>query len=151
MSLSIAEREKLWDEFLEVWPFERLATMSLGEYTKSQDKDSFCYWLKIKTESLGSMWGGSAFKFGIYSRSSTEEKSNGSGHCYSSSHAWLSKYGETPDEAFDKVRSIVVAIASASRHGDLNSIESADLGTVTKWKIAFLYQDREHPCVLPLL
>jgi 5-methylcytosine-specific restriction endonuclease McrBC GTP-binding regulatory subunit McrB len=150
MSLSIAEREKLWDEFLESWPFERLATMSLGEYTKSQDKDSLCYWLEIKTESLGSMWGGSAFKFGIYSRSSTEEKSNGSGHCYSSSHAWLKKYGETPEAAFDKVRSIVVAVASASRRGDLNAIESADLGTVTKWKIAFLYQDREHPSVLPL-
>lgn len=150
MSLSIAEREKLWDEFLGAWPFERLATMSLDEYTKAQDKGSFCYWLEIKTESLGSVWGGSAFKFGIYSRSSTEEKSSGSGYCYSGSHAWLSKYGDTPEVAFEKVRSIIVAVASAARHGDLDAVESADLGTVTKWKIAFLYQDRQQPSVLPL-
>lgn len=150
MSLSIAERENLWDEFLEVWPFERLSNMSLDEYTKSQDKDSFCYWLEIKTESLGSIWGGSSFKFGIYSRSSTEEKSNGGGYCYSANHAWLNKYGDTPKAAFEKVRSIVVAVASAARNGDLNAVESADLGTVTKWKIAFLYQNRQHPNVLPL-
>ncbi|MBN0238119.1 hypothetical protein JTL38_33155, partial [Pseudomonas aeruginosa] len=44
----------------------------------------------------------------------------------------------------------ILDIAQASRRGDLAAIDAADLGTVTKWKLAFLYQDREKPTVLPV-
>lgn len=143
MSLSIAEREKLWDDFLAAWPVERLANMTLDDYTKAQSKECFTYWLEERTEALGSIWGGSAFKFGIYARKNLSEKVGDAYTHYGASHAWSSKYGATEAEAFENVRKAVMHVARAAGLGDLQGVEGADLVPVFKWKIAFLYQDRK--------
>ena len=68
------EKYELWDKFLKRWSYERLKDMTLEEYTniKEENDDYFCYWLESKTDKLGSVWGGSAFKFGIYRRKNGE-------------------------------------------------------------------------------
>ena len=66
------EQYTLWEEFLSVWPASRLATMTLDEYTQAGSKDSFTYWIESRLDELGSIWGGSAFKFGVFSRKDTE-------------------------------------------------------------------------------
>ena len=58
----------LWDEFLQRWPLEKLRTMTLAEYNQAGSQDTFCYWLEIKLDNMGNIAGGSAFKFGIFSR-----------------------------------------------------------------------------------
>lgn len=68
------ELESLWDEFLTHWPIERLDSINLYEYTSQGTDDSFCYWLESATEKLGSIWGGSSFKFGIYARKDKSPK-----------------------------------------------------------------------------
>ena len=142
----------LWDEFLGCWPLESLLSMSLAEYTQAGSKDCFTYWLESRTEDLGSIWGGSAFKFGVYSRKDqTEKTASNNARAFSTNHGWLTKYGASADEAFKRVRSIVASVAQAARAGDLDAVEAADLGATTKWKIAFLYQDRQQPCVLPIV
>ncbi len=151
MSLSIAEREKLWDDFLAAWPAERLATMTLDDYTKAQSKDCFTYWLEERTEALGSIWGGSAFKFGIYARKNLADKAGDAYTHYGSAHAWSSKYGATEAEAFENVRKAVMHVARAASLGDLQGVEDADLGPVFKWKIAFLYQNRKTQPILGVL
>jgi 5-methylcytosine-specific restriction protein B len=84
MSASIKEREAMWDEFLSRWPLEKLRQITLKEYSQAGDSDCFTFgWLEQKTENLGSIWGGSAFKFGIYSRKDQSENLNGSGRSYS--------------------------------------------------------------------
>ena len=137
------ENQKLYDlrdEFLRTWPLERVKGMSVEEYTNLNKKDSFCYWLEAITQDLGSIWGGSAFKFGIYKRKDTkrefEENTLSDGE-----YAWLAKYGKTKDEAFDKVKSIIVDIIEKSKARDFKAIEPIDLGNATKWKIAHLYSD----------
>ena len=137
------ENQKLYDlrdEFLRTWPLERVKGMSVEEYTNLNKKDSFCYWLEAITQDLGSIWGGSAFKFGIYKRKDTkrefEENALSDGE-----YAWLAKYGKTKDEAFDKVKSIIVDIIEKSKARDFKAIEPIDLGNATKWKIAHLYSD----------
>ncbi|WP_315499994.1 AAA family ATPase [Capnocytophaga gingivalis] len=137
------ENQKLYDlrdEFLRTWPLERVKGMSIEEYTNLNKKDSFCYWLEAITQDLGSIWGGSAFKFGIYKRKDTkrefEENALSDGE-----YAWLAKYGKTKDEAFDKVKSIIVDIIEKSKARDFKAIEPIDLGNATKWKIAHLYSD----------
>ncbi|TDP83627.1 5-methylcytosine-specific restriction protein B [Aquabacterium commune] len=151
MSLSIVEREKLWDDFLAVWPAERLANMTLDDYTKAKDKDCFTFWLEERTEALGSIWGGSAFKFGIYARKNLTEKSGDAYTRYGATHAWSAKYGATEAEAFENVRKAIMQVALAASLGDLQGVENADLGPVIKWKIAFLYQDRKHQALLGVL
>lgn len=149
MTNSVTENEKLWDDFLNRWPIESLQNITLENYSKAGDPDCFSLgWLEKKTEALGSIYGGSAFKFGVYSRRNKADKKPSSGREYSSDYGWGTKYGATAEAAFENVRNIIVAIAIAARQGDLETIENADLGPAVKWKIAFLYQDRTEPSLL---
>ena len=63
---------ELWDEFLKVWPLARLTTMKLDDYTQVGSKDSFTRWIEARLDELGSIWGGSSFKFGVFSRKDTD-------------------------------------------------------------------------------
>lgn len=95
----------LWDEFLGRWPVESLRSMSLADYTQAGNKDCFTYWLESRTENLGSIWGGSAFKFGVYSRKDqTDKTASSNAKAFSTSHGWLTKYGGSAEEAFERVR-----------------------------------------------
>lgn len=138
-----------WDEFLAAWPRERLATMTLDEYTQAGSTDTFTYWIEAGLEELGSIWGGSAFKFGVYSRKANDEKSSGAKLSYSETHGWYSSLGESAEEAFEKVRSYVAQVAELAARGNVASIEAFEyLGEAFKWKIAFHYQDRQAPVIV---
>lgn len=141
----------LWDEFLSAWPASRLATMTLDEYTQAGSKDSFTYWIESRLDELGSIWGGSSFKFGVFSRKDTEDKKSDSKLSYSDTHGWYSSLGATAQDAFEKVRGFVVQVADWAAQGDLNAIESFEhLGEAFKWKIAFHYQNRQMPVIVDI-
>jgi len=140
---------QLWNEFLQVWPPERLATMTLDEYTKASSKDSFTYWIESSLDKLGSIWGGSSFKFGVYSRDNTEEKESSTKLSYSGSYGWYTSLGKTPEEAFEKVKNSICKVAEYARAGNLDDIENlTGLGEAYKWKIAFHYQDQNDPKIV---
>jgi len=136
---------KLWDEFLEAWPISKIENMTLEEYSSVGNKESFCYWLEAKLEGLGSIWGGSSFKFGIYNRSDRSEKAESNRYTYSSDYAWESKHGGTEQEAFETMRTNILLVISCVQSNSIEDIESITLWPVFKWKIAFLYQDRDKP------
>lgn len=141
----------LWDEFLKVWPVSRIATMTLDEYSQAGSKDSFTYWIESGLDELGSIWGGSSFKFGVFSRRATEDKSSDSKLSYSDAHGWYSSLGATAEAAFNEVRGFIVQVADWAATGDLNAIESFEhLGEAFKWKIAFHYQNREAPAIVAI-
>jgi 5-methylcytosine-specific restriction protein B len=150
MKLNPENAEKLWDEFLQKWPLETLSSLQIEQYTKAGDSNTFTNWLEGRTEDLGSIWGGSAFKFGIYHRADDQAKKSEGGLMYGDIYAWYAKYGKAPEEAFKAVLTEVVKVAEAARAGDLHAIENADLGQAVKWKIAFLYQDRAALSILPI-
>ena len=60
------DRRSLYNQFLQQFPIESLGNMTLEEYSNLNKDNSFCYWLESKTYDLGSIWGGSAYKFGIF-------------------------------------------------------------------------------------
>ena len=139
----------LWDEFLTVWPASRLATMTLDDYTQAGSKDSFTYWIESRLDEMGSIWGGSAFKFGVFSRKNLEARESAENRSYSDTHGWFSSLGATADEAFAKVRGFVVQVATLAAQGDVDGIDAfKDLGEATKWKIAFHYQNRQQPVIV---
>lgn len=141
----------LWDEFLSVWPASRLATMTLDEYSLAGSKDSFTYWIESRLDELGSIWGGSSFKFGVFSRKDTEDKKSDAKLSYSDTHGWYSSLGNTAEVAFDQVRGFVMQVADWAAKGDLDAIESFDhLGEAFKWKIAFHYQNRQMPVIVDI-
>ena len=124
----------LWDEFLATWPRTRLATMTLDEYTQAGSKDSFTYWIESRLDEMGSIWGGSSFKFGVFSRGNTDDKKSDTKLSYSDTHGWYSSLGATAEEAFQKVRGHVVQVADLAAQGDLDGIQAFDhLGEAIKW------------------
>lgn len=147
----IDQREALWDSFLQRWPLEQLPSMTLPAYNQAGSDDSFCRWLEKHLESLGSIWGGSSLKFGIYSRANSEKDPSGqNGVTANERYAWYTRYGQSEEQAFARVRDLIVSVAQAAREGRPDDIEAIDLWPIVKWKIAFLYQNRQQPTVLPI-
>jgi AAA domain (dynein-related subfamily) len=61
------ELRALRDEFEHRFPRNKLSEMSLTDYALGQpDKDGFCNWLEFKTNKLGSVGQGNAFKYGVF-------------------------------------------------------------------------------------
>ncbi|MEO1045913.1 MAG: AAA family ATPase [Pseudomonadota bacterium] len=140
---------RLWDEFLETWPLERLQSMTLGEYSSAGSKDSLTYWLEARLGEMGSIWGGSAFKFGIFSRANTEAKSSNKTHSYDDDYGWSSELGNSADEAFTRVRASILSIVQAARAGNMEAVQAhKSVWQVVAWKLAFHFQDREHPSIV---
>ena len=133
------DRRALHKQFLQQFPIERLGDMTLEEYTNLNREDSFCYWLEIKTQELGSIWGGSSYKFGIYRYE--KKPDNPSVIVSDEEYAWYKKYAALDrTEAFKVVLNAIVNIAESASKGNFENIEEDDtFGTVVKWKIAFLY------------
>lgn len=141
----------LWDEFLSAWPTSRLTTMTLDEYSQAGSKDSFTYWIESRLDELGSIWGGSSFKFGVFSRKDSEHKSSDTKLSYSETYGWYSSLGTSVEAAFEQVRSFVTQVADWAAKGDLEAIDSFDhLGEAFKWKIAFHYQNRQAPVIVAI-
>ena len=140
--------QEIWDAFLQEWPIERLRRMTLQEYTEAGQSHTFTAWIENRLDKLGSIWGGSAFKFGIYSRKDKTSKPGSASDSYTQDYAWYTKYGSTPEGAFAQVKSLVVWVAEAAARADYAAIDAVDLGAAYKWKIAFHYQDKQNPGVV---
>jgi 5-methylcytosine-specific restriction protein B len=141
---------QLWDEFLKQWPVEKVRSMSIEQYTHAGSKDTFTYWLESRLDKMGSIWGGSAFKFGIFSRNDTATKESSGNRSYDDNYGWHDKYGETPEEAFQTIRAEIVKIIEAVQSKNISLIEEVDFGHAYKWKIAFHYQNRNVPQIIPI-
>lgn len=144
-----SELYKLWDEFLVSWPVERVRNMTLDEYTEAGNQDAFIHWVEFKTKPLATISGTSSFIFGIYSRKDQSFKNNSMHHIYEDQYAWRSAYGKTKEEAFSHVKSETIKIIEAVQSNQLYLINDVDLFKTVKWKIAFLYQDRENIKIVP--
>ncbi|NWL62891.1 McrB family protein [Campylobacter jejuni] len=131
--------------FQEVWTLEKVKNMTLEEYTNikkdNPNRDDFTFWIESKLDNLGSIWGGSAFKFGIYRRNDESQKESSNGRLYSQNYAWIAKYGNNENEAFNNIKEKIIQIIQASQDNNLKTIEKIDFGDAIKWKIAFHYQD----------
>ena len=148
--MSEVNQNALWDEFLRAWPAERVRAMTLDEYTNAKASDCFIYWLEFRGAMLGSIAGGSAFKFGIFRRRSS---SSGllQGTLTDGKYSWYQQYGNTAEEAFQTIHERLVQVVDAAERGDLDSIEKVHVGGASlKWKVAFIYQDRAAPRILPV-
>ena len=135
------EYDALYDEFNKRFPIEQLSEMTLEQYTNTKREDSFCYWVETKTQDIGSIWGGSSYKFGIFKFSGNLKSSVGT--MRDNEYAWYSKYGNTRNEVFTNVRDKIIQIAHFAKDGAYSKIDDIDLGDAFKWKIAFLYSGKK--------
>lgn len=126
--------------FIQEWPLSRIQNMTLEEYT-NLDKTSFCYWVEAVTTDVGSIWGGSAYKFGIFKRRNLESTTSKENLLTDGEYGWAKKYGTTKEIAFQNIKNILLAIIENTQNNTIENIDEIDLGDAYKWKIAFLYGD----------
>lgn len=150
MSKTVAEREEILADFVKAWPVSKIESLTLDQYIKVDDKSTLAYWLEFGLgRFLGSIKGGDASKFGIYERKAEPKGSRsfiGSDERYS----WKKKYGDSAASAFSKIKECMLHTIRAAQRGDLDAVESIDFEPALKWKLAFLYQNHQQPCVLPI-
>lgn len=133
-------RYQVYEDFQKKFPIETLTGLPLEKYTNLKKSDSFCYWVESKTYCLGSIWGGTSYKFGIYEYN--KKPDNPSVVTEDDRYAWYNKYNATTrDDAYGIVLDSIVRIAEAARNGNYEDIDKEDyaISGVYKWKIAFLY------------
>lgn len=136
------DKHKLYQDFQETFPLEKLGEMTIEQYTNLNRSDSFCYWLESKTSLLGSIWGGSAYKFGIFHRDS--EPGDNSKFLHDENYSWYASLASDRDTAFKRIKAAIIKIANAARNGEYELIDSvSEFGDVCKWKIAFLYSEEK--------
>ena len=135
-------RHKLYENFLKEFPLESLKSMALEMFTNLKRGDSFCYWVESRTYELGSIWGGASYKFGIYKYA---KRPDNPGIIVSDEeYAWY-KWYDAKDryEAYKITLNSVVKIAELASNGKFGEIDNdKTLGTVLRWKIAFLYSNK---------
>lgn len=136
----LSELDKLYEEFNQRFPIEKLESIPLEQYT-NLDGDYFCTWVERKTQKLGSIQGSTSFKFGIYKYKKVPK--DGSGKMYDGEYAWLSKFGEKRDEVYLAVREELVQVAQAARNGNFEVVDKSKFYPMFKWKVAFLYSEKK--------
>lgn len=134
--------KSIYEAFNKNFPLETLDQLPLDKYTNLNRSNSFCYWLESKTYHLGSIWGGSSYKFGIYAYNA-KPKVGDPRIVFDDHYAWYSRYkAETAEDAWKIVRNDLVRIATWAREGNFEEIDKdKSFGEVVKWKIAFLYSN----------
>lgn len=135
-----AKLDELLADFLQRYPLEKLDSMKIDEYVVGLSNDNFSNLLEFKTRALGGIRGGTSAKHGIYAKK--QENCSVKGIMQDDKYAWYKKYGETAEEAFTSVRSIVSKIAHCAASGNYKEIDNIDFSFGIKMKIAFLYSNK---------
>ena len=131
--------EALRSAFLERWPADKLASLTLEEYS-NRDQTSFTYWLEFKGRGLGSIKGGSSMKFLVYNRKDRSEHPPKSTWQTDGIYAWQSSLGTTAHEAFEVVKKELVRLVNAGVAMNLEEVAKPSLfGEAMKWKLASMY------------
>ena len=144
----MSDLQTLWDEFLAEWPLERVKNMTLEDYVGFKDKTTFTYWVETKTQSIANIKGSPSYKFGIFKRNPNKDVKEKVGTTQGDEYSWYSRFGDSEREAFIKIRETILTVIKAAKKNDLDAIENASLANMFKWKIAFLYQERDKPSIV---
>ena len=95
--------------FLLAFPTENLKGMTLDQYADTKNEDSFCYWIETLTYNLGSIWGGSSYRLGIFKYQQRKTKVWDERLTSDGIYAWHSEYNKpTSSEAFEVVKKAII-------------------------------------------
>ncbi len=143
------EKIKMYDDFRLSWSLDRIQDLTLEEYTNSND-NSFIYDIEFGTRELGSIKGRNAFIFGIYKRQDLTKQGSVKQYVYGKEYAWLKKFGANEQVAFDRVKHAVIDVIINAQNGNYFAIDDNPLDSMYKWKIAYLYQNKDDISITPV-
>ena len=144
MNKSHNEKEECRLAFQRRWPVAILEKMNLQEYNLIKQEsggDTYCHWIEHHTEILGRIRGYDSYKFGIYDRARHNPHKDERGTLADGNYSFKARYGQTKDEAFNKVKSLLLDVVHSAQSGQFGDIDAVDLDNRLKWKTAFIYAD----------
>lgn len=121
--------------FVKYFSPNRISTMGIDTYVEGAEPlkkgYNFCYTLERKLGGLGSFVGATAYKFGVYyGRTKTDE---------SKRYRFTKKYGDTYQEAFNKVKETILDLLKAGKSENVEALVSNNLSPMFKGKILSTY------------
>ena len=146
----MAHGKEALEAMLKVWPLEKLKAMTIDEYCLGGSDDAYCRWLEFKTNGLGGIGGGSAYKFGVFRKKGPGPDGPNRAYASDGTYSWTKFYGDSAAEAFKVIKAGLLAVAEASRRGDYKAVEETNIPPMVMWKTAFIYQDFYRPTVIPI-
>lgn len=123
--------ESLRSQFLERFPVTSLNELTLEQYSLGLEpkENSFCYWLEFKTKELGSIAGGSAFKFVIFFDKDGKQ------------YKFANKY-KSKEEAFASVKAGIlelVRLGSEGKFAECENVPPYETMSIIRGKILNMY------------
>lgn len=145
MAETVEYRKSKLKDFLKKWSLSKIQTLQLKEYVLGgkNTANTFSYWLEEETSSLGGIGGiggGGAFRFGVYIQKNPNKYGRKSQFIAKGGYAWKKGLGDTPNEAFIKIRNEIISIIKNTQQKKYDKIDVAGCVFPTvRWKIAYLY------------
>ncbi len=145
------EGRQQWDAFLARWPVSKLKELTLEQYYGTTGDDSFFSWMRDHTDKLGYFKEG-LMSAGVRPRSpnAKNEPSPDSDMQTDGQYIWYRILGDSAEKAFENLIAELMTAVDAIERGDLSLMDGLKNapGSLV-WKVAFLYQSRAQPLMLP--
>lgn len=131
--------------FLDMFPVNSLAKLTLENYAIGHGKKTFCHWLEPGTRKWAAIAGSPADKFGIYFGKTKSDPTPRYRYVKKFSHDLPSEGAER--EAFSRVRQALLSLMKDGEALDFDAIDANPLSQMVKAKTLSLYYPHKY---LPL-
>lgn len=148
-SIHPLEGRQQWDAFLTRWPVSQLRELMLEHYYGTPGDDSFFSWMRDHTDKLGYFKEG-LLSAGVRPRSPNAKHEPNSDLQTDGQYLWYKILGDNAQEAFKNLKAELMLAVGAVQQGNLSLMDGfRNAPASLVWKLAFLYQNRAQPLLLP--
>nr|WP_227509911.1 AAA family ATPase [Acinetobacter sp. NCu2D-2] len=138
--------EEKVQQFLKLWSLDRLKNLTIEDYHQAKNKDCFIAQIDSFDPTQGEPTFANYFDIWEPINLGKDEKYHNE-----KPYSWHKRLGDNLGLAFETLKQEVLDIVDAVQRRDLNAIDQIQFPKGLKWTIAFLYQDFNDPCIIPIV
>lgn len=130
---------KLHEEFLSLFPKEKIKEMNIDEYVIGNKTNSFCWWVEQNLSDLGDIRGG---KLNAYSRFGLYFDKKINDYVFGSKKTKKTKFGDNKDEIFKKIIQKILKLLNDLEKEEYDELIKNELNPLFKNKLIYLYDPK---------
>ncbi len=130
---------KLHEEFLFLFPKEKIKEMNIDEYVIGNKTNSFCWWVEQNLSDLGDIRGGrlTAYsRFGIYFNKEIND------YVFGSKKTKKTKFGSNKEEIFKNIIQKILKLLNDLKKKKYDELLNNELNPLFKNKLIYLYDPK---------
>lgn len=129
----INEHNRLIEEFNQLFTNDKLNHLTYDDYVMGKDnKDSYSYWLEIKTHIIGSIKGGNVSKHQIWFDKSRQKMN------------WTHSFEKDDRKPIDKMKQLLSYLKNSGGHLSYKEIDELPGSNTLKYKTLYLYHPKNY-------